>query len=367
MDNSTHEANGRTGPRSGRGNSEMRVDHSPTKLADCVAGIDVGGTSLRVALADETGTILARWTTSTVDVRTPESVIRMMCDGVRNTLSEAGIPAAALKAVGAGVPGITDIENGMVIATSYLMGWRNVPLRSCLEQELNVPAGVDNDVNLAAIGESWLGSAQRIQDFVFLAIGTGVGAGLVLNGQPYRGSCWAAGEVGYLLLPGTSSIPARSGEPGALESVLGGEGIRLRWEQQWAADRTLLPRELMATEIFDCAQNGEPLAKTVLIQSATALACAIYNISLILNCPLFILGGTVGLHPALADVTREILEEWSPRRSPRVMQSSLGADAQLLGAIRIALNLARGHAEAATSPAEGTSTGTKGPLGHVNL
>jgi glucokinase len=328
----------------------MQADLPPA--AACVAGIDVGGTSLRVALADETGTILARWGGSTVGVRTPESVIRMMCEGVRKTLSQAGISAAALKAVGAGVPGITDTENGMVIATSYLMGWRNVPLRSCLEQELNVPAAVDNDVNLAAVGESWLGAAQQSRDFVFMAIGTGVGAGIVLDGHLYRGSCWAAGEVGYMLLPGTAVIPARSDEPGALESLLGGEGIRAQWEQRWCAEKTQLPKTLSATEIFDHAGDGEPLARAILCESATLLAYAIYDITRILNCPLFVLGGSVGLHPALGEATRAILEKWKLRQGPRVMQSALGADAQLLGAIRAALDVAGVRSQSVVSPAK---------------
>ncbi|MGA8531886.1 MAG: ROK family protein [Acidobacteriaceae bacterium] len=315
----------------------------------CVAGVDIGGTNLRVALADMSGTILARWSSSTIGIRTPETVIRLICDGVRHTLRQVDAPPDALRSIAAGVPGITDFESGVVIATSYLMGWQNIPLRARLEQELSVPSAIDNDVNLAAIGERWIGVAESTRDFVFLAIGTGIGAGIVLNGLPYRGSCWAAGEIGYMLLPGVGAEPRKSGEPGALESVLGGEGIRAQWQRVWTADKTALPMELTATRIFDHASEGDALAQTILRQSANLLAYAICNISGVLNCPLFVLGGAVGLHPPLCEATVEILESRDFRERPRVVRSALGEDAQVFGAIRTALDTAEASKES-TSP-----------------
>ena len=316
---------------------------SPNEVG-CVAGVDLGGTNLRVALADMAGTILARWSSSTVGIRSPETILGLICDGVKHTLRDINVPRDALRSIAVGVPGITDVDNGVVLATSYLMGWQNIPLRARLEQELNVAAAIDNDVNLAAIGESWMGVAKAARDFMFLAIGTGIGAGIVLNGRPYRGSCWAAGEIGYMLLPGSREVPGKSDEPGALESVLGGEGIRAQWQNLWNPGQTALPRELTATQIFDQAVAGDALAATILRQSATLLAYAIYNVSGVLNCPLFVLGGGVGQHPALCRATQTLLEPWDFRQRPRVTCSALGEDAQLLGAIRTALETAGDHA-----------------------
>jgi glucokinase len=231
----------------------------------------------------------------------------------------------------------------VVIATSYLMGWRDVPLRELVEKELHVPVAVDNDVNMAAIGEQWAGSAKDARDFVFLAIGTGIGAGIVLNGHLYRGSSWAAGEIGYMLLPGAADIPAGIDEPGALESVIGGEGIQAKWRKLLSMSGARLPAELNAnaTEIFDRAIDGDPCAQTLLEQTATMLAQALYNIWMVLNCPLFVIGGTVGLHPALCQAARRVLEQWTGAQGPRLLQSSLGTDAQLFGALRVALDSAR--------------------------
>lgn len=305
-----------------------------------VAGADVGGTNLRLALADISGAILTRWSSSTVALHGPEGVIERVCSGVRSMLQEVSAPLDALRSIAIGVPGVTDVDNGVVIATSYLMGWRDVPLRALVEKELNVPVAVDNDVNMAAIGERWTGSAKDARDFVFLAIGTGIGAGIVLNGDLHRGSSWAAGEIGYMLLPGAAKIPATIDEPGALERMIGGEGIKEQWRKLLRAEGARPPMELTATDIFDRALNGDPCARTLLRQTATMLAQAVYNVSLVLNCPLFVLGGTVGLHSALCDAAQGVLGQWIGPGSPRLIRSTLGTDAQLFGALRAALDSA---------------------------
>ena len=124
------------------------------KTAGYVVGVDIGGTNLRLALADMSGNIAAKWFASTVGMREPEKVIRLILDGVKNMLSQCQAASSALRSIAIGVPGVTDVENGIVVATSYLMGWQNVPLRALVEKELNIPVVVDNDVNFAAMGES---------------------------------------------------------------------------------------------------------------------------------------------------------------------------------------------------------------------
>jgi len=319
----------------------IEQDHVVESGNGHVIGIDIGGTNLRLALADWSGAIVGKWTASTAGTRDAQSVVDLILEGVDHLIHESSVPRNALRAVAAGAPGITDVDAGIVIATSYLMGWRGVPLRAMLESALGVPAAIDNDVNLAALGECWTGAARGMRDFVFLAVGTGIGAGIVLNGTLFHGMGWTAGEIGYMLVPGTSEEPAERDEPGALEGLAGGEGIRKQWQNVWREDKTSLPRDLTATQIFDHAANdGDPLAQNILQQSARALAYAIYNISLILSCPLFVLGGSVGLHPALSSEVRAILHQRSERALPQLTQSALGPDAQLTGAIRLALDTA---------------------------
>jgi glucokinase len=318
----------------------VQQETSATKDAGYVAGIDIGGTNLRLGLADTTGAVGARWSATTVGIRDPHAVIALVKQGIHELLDKAAAPHSALNAVAAGAPGITNVDTGVVIATSYLMGWRDIPLRALLEDALGAPAIVDNDVNLAAVGEHWAGAAKKVQDFIFIGIGTGVGASIVLNGAPFRGSSWAAGEIGYMLVPEIREFQSNPGEPGALESVIGGEGIKAQWQTHWRTDKTSLPNDLNATQIFDHAVAGDTLAQSILERTARMLSHAIYNIHLVLNCPLFVLGGGVGLHPALRQTTEEMLAGIKMRGRPRLITSSLGPDAQLMGALRLALDLA---------------------------
>jgi glucokinase len=308
------------------------------------AGVDIGGTNLRLALADADGAIAARWSASTTGIRNAESVVELIGDGVLAMLDKVSAPPGSLKAIASGAPGATNVDDGIVVATSYLMGWRNVPFRALLEEALHVPAAVDNDVNLAALGEGWLGAAKDVSDFVFVGIGTGVGAGIVLNGQLFRGANWNAGEIGYMLVPGTLETKREIGQPGSLEEMIGGEGIRAQWRTLWNEKVTRLPSSLLATEVFDHALEGDCLAQTILTQTARILFYAIFNMGSVLNCPLFVLGGGVGSHPALLRQVKRLMAEWQIHSAVQIMQSALGPDAQLFGALRLAFDAARLHA-----------------------
>jgi glucokinase len=306
-----------------------------------VAGVDIGGTNLRVALADTAGASVGLWSTSTVGIREPGEIVRLIGAGVDLLLQRQTCTRADLLSIAVGAPGVTDTDNGIVVATSYLLGWRDVPLRELLEAEFAVAAFIDNDVNMAAFGEAHAGIAQGTANFVFLAIGTGAGAGIVLNRQLFRGENWTAGEIGYMLVPGTSAAPVERGQPGAFEAIVGGEGIRSHWKQIWSENSTTLAVDATATQIFDHALENNPLARAVLALSSRTLAYAIYNMALVLNCDLFVLGGSVGLHPALGDATRAILKGQSTRVQPRVVASSLGSEAQITGAIFRAIQIAK--------------------------
>jgi glucokinase len=284
------------------------------------------------------GTEQAQWECSSAGFRDADTAVLCIKDGVRHLLEKVSAPGHALSAIAAGAPGVTDVDAGIVIATSYLMGWRDVPLRAMLEDAFHAPAAIDNDVNLAALGESWTGAAKGVPDFVFLAIGTGVGAGIILNGELFRGTNWTAGEIGYMLVPGAPATAGKRNQPGTLEGMIGGEGIREQWRKY--GNQTMLPNNLTATQIFDHALTGDAAAEDLLQQTSTLLARAIYNISLVLNCPLFVLGGTVGMHQALYDATQTALIQLNLRTQPRLLRSVFGPKAQIIGALRLALDTA---------------------------
>lgn len=311
----------------------------PGREHGLVAGADIGGSNLRVALADLHGNVLGRWNTSTKATSSPDMVIAQIEQGIDRLLCQSSSSHRSLLSVAAGAPGATDPKAGVVLATSYLKGWKDVPLRQMLESTLGVPAAVENDVRMAALGEHWRGVARGVDDFVFLAIGTGIAAGVFANGKLIHGSHGTAGEVGYMHVPHAAEEPARPGKPGSLESIIGGDGVRRQWSSACADSASL--QNLTATDIFARASDGDPLAKSVLDQSAQLLAYAVYNISLVLNSALFILGGGIGVSIPLCDATKRILERYNTPSRPKIVISSLGTDAQLIGAIRLALTTAK--------------------------
>ena len=132
-----------------------------------VAGVDIGGSNLRLVLADLDGTILGRWTANTRVHRTPAKIVDLIHHGLFYLLRQHGLSDRNLLAIAAGAPGVTDVKRGIVISAPHLMNWDNVPLRSLLEGRFKVPTVVENDVNAAAVGERWRGAAQGVDDFLF--------------------------------------------------------------------------------------------------------------------------------------------------------------------------------------------------------
>jgi glucokinase len=303
-----------------------------------VIGADIGASNLRLALATMNGSIVGKWRCSTKETLSPKAVIKQICSGVDALLTQCSARRECLRAIAVGAPGVTDASSGLVIATSYLRGWKNVPLRRFLESALRIPAAVENDVKLAAIGEHWRGAARGVSDFVFLAIGTGIAAGIFVRGQLLRGVNAAAGEVGYLMVPGTSEAPAKPGTPGPLEDEIGGEGIRRQWLR--LLGKRSVSKDLHATEIFDLARRGNRNARKLLQHSARTLAYAVQNLSAVLNPSLFVLGGGVGASRTLLAEAKSILKHYSEPTKPKLVLSTLGEDAQLAGSIRLALDRA---------------------------
>ena len=305
-----------------------------------VAGVDIGGSNLRIALADLDGNVLGRWDASTKATSSPDTVVAQIERGVDQLLGESSSSRRALLSVAAGAPGVTNSKTGVVLATSYLKGWKHAPLQQLLQSRLGVAAAVENDVRMAALGEHWMGAARGLDDFVFLAIGTGIAAGIFANGKLIHGTNWTAGEVGYMHVPHATEKPAGPGQPGALESIIGGDGIRRQWSNACVDDTS--PSNLTATEIFVRASDGDPLATRVLQHSAQLLAYAVYNISLVLNSALFVLGGGIGVSRPLLNATKNILERYKEPSPPKLVISKLGTHAQMMGAIRLALTICKG-------------------------
>lgn len=305
-----------------------------------VAAADLGGTRLRMMLADLNGQAVAQWAMHLGErQKTPRAIVALLGTGMKEMVRQRPGRARILHLT-IGAPGITDVDRGVVLAAPNLQGWTEVPLRELAQRELRITVTVENDVNLAAAGESSAGAARGMNDYVFLAMGTGVGAGIFLRGALHHGANWSAGEIGYLPVAGMPRQTVLLEQTGQLESTIGGAGIEAMWQKVLRRERRGSNRSLMslrARQIFDLAEEGDTLASEVLSQTACILAGAISTVAILFNPQMVVLGGGVGSHRALCRLTETFLQP-NQFAQPALCSSSLGTEAQLYGGIFLALS-----------------------------
>ncbi|WP_067535155.1 ROK family transcriptional regulator [Nocardia crassostreae] len=312
-----------------RGRTAVLYEPDPT--AGYALGVDIGRARLRVAVADLSGKILARNDIAN-KARTATAVADIAADTAR-VLADAGIPIDRVVHAALGSPGVFDPEDGRVHFAVNLPGWGRTGLLDHIRQRLGgLELSVHNDANLAALGEYAFGVGRGSRLFVYVLIGTGLGVGIVSQGELFTGAHGAAGEVGFL--PATFGAPEPS-RRGALEEAVSADAV-----VRAARDRGMAGR-LTAKGIFDRAREGDPIAAEVVRQEGDRVALVVAAVTAVLDPDLIVLGGGLGRSAdLLLEPVRAALERSTPLR-PSVASSALGDDAVLLGAIATALRIAR--------------------------
>jgi glucokinase len=309
---------------------EDRVDPVVADDTGLVVGIDVGGTKIALLATDvASGDDLAQDRFPTpVDVG-PATFIEMLVALVQALVKTAGRSPRSLRAIGIAMPGQVDFDHGRVISAGNLEGWEDIPLRDIVSRALEVPVFVEQDANAAALGERWRGGARKMHNFVFLALGTGVGAGVVVNGRLHRGYHNAAGELGDMIMARSYLGKERVGH-GNLERLVGGRGIR-RTAQRITGEKLGTGEALARSE-------ADPRLKPVAARVADFVAMAIIGISVVLDPEaVFIGGGTIAAGDwFIGEIRDRVRRELA--HPPAIMQSVLGEDAQLHGAVFGALS-----------------------------
>ncbi len=302
----------------------------------CLAGVEITADTLRILLTDLNGTLIVeRYEALPNSARSPDAVVEELQALLKSVMHRHNLPRKKLLATTVGVAGITNARDGIVISVSSSNTWRDVPLRDMLKKQLSCAVFVENDTNLAAIGEHFRGVAQLEDSFIFVSVGSGVGAGIFLNGQIVHGASWSAGEIGYLRVPNISSMEPSLYEFGGLEQVLGGRGILRSWNAvSNKSGVTLKIRK--AIGVLDLALEGNAVAMKIAAQRARLLKDVVLNLSLTLNPSLFVFGGELGAHGALLAPTVEMLSK-SEVAVVRALPSSLGNSAVVWGAIAVGM------------------------------
>lgn len=315
-----------------------------------VVGIDLGGTNIKVGLTDLRGRVLCRIEEPTPKRQngSPSAVTDAIFAAVQRAVDEAEVGWDRVLAIGVGAPGVTDPNTGTV-SLAPAVGWEKAPVRRLLSERFRIPVRVDNDVNAAAMAEQAFGYGREYPNFVFVAIGTGIGAGVVINSQLYRGATYAAGELGYMVID-HSWNPADVRDFGCLESMAAAPAIA-RWAQQvlpggmlegagmsssCATDTATVPAS-GPEALFKAAEQGYEPAKQAVAKIAGYLAAALTNVAVLLDPHAIILGGGISqAGDALLNPVMERMRQLSPV-VPVLRFSALGADAGLLGAAALGI------------------------------
>jgi predicted NBD/HSP70 family sugar kinase len=326
---------GQVSPEGG-GRQAVLYESDPT--AGYVVGIDIGRSWVRVAVADLAGTIVARQEDRN-QVRSAKALVTLATELAHRAVGAAGFTWSKVVHTVIGTPGVFDYSSERILFASNLPGWGRRGLAELLREAVGSNLTIENDANLAALGEQSFGCGAKVKTFVFLTVGTGLGMGIVIDGMLYRGAHGASGEVGFLPLetpgtPGHSDVTSVS-RRGMLEEAASGAGI------VHTAQALGMRPPLSARQIFNAARTGDEAALAVVEREGWHLAVAVAAVAAILDPELIVLGGGVGHN---LDLLRSPLErrlhEITPLR-PRIVASELGEYAVLYGAIATGLVTAR--------------------------
>ncbi len=305
-----------------------------------VIGIDLGGSKVTAAIADLYGRMLGEHTEPTV-TGDPDELVEQLRGIGRRTAAEASIAWSSVRAIVLGAPGTVDPATGIISLTTNIPDVHGRNLARELATNSEVQIVVENDVNLAAVGERWKGLARACESYALLAIGTGVGCGLVIDGELHRGARGGAGEIAFLPIGGDPFDPANR-RRGTLEEAVGGDalaGLARRLRSDGGA--TSLPASFTTAHVFEAASAGDELALRVVDHAARVIALAIASLCATVAPELVVLGGPVGANVLLIDSVRRYVAELTAFEPPQIEQSALQDRGTLIGAVAVALQEAR--------------------------
>ena len=306
-------------------------------------GIDLGGTTVKLAYFDENGTMLHKWEIPTNTAEGGSQILPDIAKAVEGYLDENNIPRESIIGLGIGVPGPVDV-NGTVNKCVNL-GWGRFNISKELERLTGFPVQAGNDANVAAMGEFWKGGGQGCRNMVLATLGTGVGGGSVVEGKLLCGSQGAGGEIGHMTINRDETVPCNCGKYGCVEQYCSATGIVRTAKEHLAsnpADSQLrVLEEITCKDIFDAGKAGDTLANEILQMYYARLGEFLGNLCCLLNPEVVVLGGGVtkagqvlldGVEPYFRKNTFHACD------NAKIVLASLGNDAGAYGAFKLVLD-----------------------------
>jgi glucokinase len=317
-------------------------------------GVDLGGTNLRIAAVDDNGRLLEKLTLGTEVARGRDLVIKDMCDAIEQVRTKYK-GAGQLGGIGIGVPGFIDMETGMVMRSPNLADWSNFPVREVIQKQLGTNVILENDANVAAMGEKWLGAGRDVEHMAMYTLGTGVGGGLIFHGRLWHGMTGMAGELGHFNVYPDGN-PCGCGSRGCLEQYasatavvrMAKEAIARKEGSEELVRLSQDPIQFTSRSIYNLAVQEDASAKKIFENVGRALGVGIGGMVNALNLPMYVVGGGVAsawdaFAPAMFQEMKfrsSIYALTSPDqkehvKSTLITRALLGSDAGLYGAARL--------------------------------
>lgn len=317
-------------------------------------GLDIGGTNLVagvIAAAD--GRVISRHTIPTESRKGVEDGLRRISGLIEQVLQQAGMQTAQMTGIGIGSTGPIDSNRGLIQNPYTLPGWDDLPITEYLQTRFGLPCCLLIDTHVAALGEHWVGAAQGTRHMLYLTFGTGIGCGIILNNQLYRGVGLTSGEVGHHVID-SSGPDCYCGGKGCWEMLAAAPAIT-RYAAENVPDTSLLlqvaagdRQNITPLLVSQAAQAGDPFASALMERTASYLGTGIANLINIFSPQAVVLGGGImGSWPQFAPTALKVIERCAtmvPLREIRIVPAALGLNAGITGAARAILTLHSGEA-----------------------
>jgi glucokinase len=308
-----------------------------------VLGVDLGGSKILSAVVNVKGEMLSRDHSITPAAEGPETVIQAIVESADRVLNQAGIAAAELEAICIGAPGISNPKTGTVFTSPHLPGWRDVPLKKIIEGKMGVKTLIISDTNAAALGEMCFGAAKGARDFIYITISTGIGGGIVIDGEIYAGPLGTAGEIGHMTID-TNGPRCDCGNTGCWETLASGTALTREARQRITAgaETSILEYadgdidKVDAESVHKAAQHGDALAMELIAQIGYYFGVGLANLINIFNPELIVIGGGLSnIGDRLLEPAYEVAGERAYRaafESVRFARAELGGNSGVIGA-----------------------------------
>ncbi|MFC5401242.1 ROK family glucokinase [Cohnella soli] len=303
-------------------------------------GVDLGGTAIKVGLCNSAGELVRTFEGPTQAADGADAVLSNIASYVKELVPPGTPEWEAVAGVGIGIAGFLNIPEG-IIDFSPNLPFRDVPVKKMMEEKIGKPIKINNDANVAALGEAWGGAGKGVANCVCYTLGTGVGGGIILNNRLIEGFSGMAGELGHLaIVADLEAIQCGCSKMGCLETVSSATGIiRMAKDAVARGDRTtlsLVEGELTAKDVFDAAKAGDEAAQRIVARAAFYLGKSMSVVAVVVNPQRFILGGGVSkAGEYLFEQIREVFDKLTPDRARigvEIVAAELGNNAGIVGA-----------------------------------